>query len=99
MKKSVKQIAGVLIVIAIVIYGIFRSMQPMDAEIIEVQPQTIAQQVKEEGIVVSSQKRLVYATINGVIEKLLVEEGQVVSEGDVLVEINTDDLKFQLEQQ
>ncbi|MGI9951509.1 efflux RND transporter periplasmic adaptor subunit [Moorellaceae bacterium AZ2] len=98
MKKSVK-VAGIIAALALIIaYGIFYATRPLKAELIEVKPQRVAQKIKEEGIVEAASERPVYSLVSGEIVTLAVREGQQVSPGDLLVQINTRELEFQLAQ-
>ena len=44
MKKSVKWITAIVVLAVAIIYGVFSSIQPMEVELIEIQPKTVAQQ-------------------------------------------------------
>lgn len=98
MKKPVKWAAGILMTIAVVGYFIHALMQPLEVESVAVQPQTVSQTFKEEGIVTSATVRPVYSLINGNILGLAVKEGQQVKKGDLLAEIESKDLEYQLQQ-
>ncbi|MEW9668179.1 biotin/lipoyl-binding protein [Ammoniphilus sp. 3BR4] len=98
MKKPVKWAAGIILALGLVAYFIYASSQPLEAEWVEIQPQTVAQTIKEEGIVASATERPVYSLINGKIIRLAAKEGQQVKKGDLLAEIESKDLEFQLQQ-
>lgn len=98
MKRSVKLVSAILIVAVVAAYAIFNARKPLKAELIEVKPQTVSQIFKEEGIVETASDRPIYALVSGEITNLPVEEGQHVSEGDLLLQINTKDMEYQLAQ-
>jgi len=98
MKRSVKLVSAILIIAVVVAYAIFNARKPLKAELIEVKPQTVSQVFKEEGIVETASDRPVYASVSGEIISLPVMEGQYVSEGDLLLQINTKDMEYQLAQ-
>ncbi|NLY43950.1 MAG: efflux RND transporter periplasmic adaptor subunit [Clostridiaceae bacterium] len=97
MKKSVKLTAAIIIAAVVAIFAIYSAMQPLTAEVIEVKPQTVAQQFKEEGIVAASDEYTVYSLVGGEVLRVNVEEGQSVTKGDVLVVIDVSDMEHQLE--
>lgn len=98
MKKSVK-LASIIIIIAMVTaYTVINARKPLKADIIEVKPQTVSQNIKEEGIVEAAQDCPIYSVISGKITNLAVKEGQYVSRGELLAQINTKYLEYQLAQ-
>ncbi|MDK2927265.1 MAG: HlyD family secretion protein [Bacillota bacterium] len=98
MKKSVKWGALVVLGVLAAVSVASAAVQPLTAELIEVKPQTVAQVFKEEGIVEAAGDRLVYSPVGGEITRLAVQEGQKVAQGDLLVELSTKELEYQLAQ-
>ncbi|WP_017756699.1 efflux RND transporter periplasmic adaptor subunit [Calidifontibacillus oryziterrae] len=96
MKKQMKWLITIIVIVSIGGYSIYSSVKPLETTIIEVQPQTVAQTFKEEGIVTSAQERLVYSLVNGAVKDLPVVEGQSVKQGELLVNIESKDLEAQL---
>lgn len=98
MEKGVKWIIGGIAVIGMMAYFIYSSVKPLETELLAVQPQTVSQSFAEEGIVVSAIERPIYSQINGNINKLYVKEGQELKKGDLIAEMDTKDLQYQLRQ-
>ncbi len=98
MKKQIKWMAGIIFALCMSGYFIYSSVKPLAVELLQVQPQTVSQTFKEEGIVTSATERPIYSLINGQINRLSVKEGQQVKKGDLLVEIESKDLEYQLQQ-
>lgn len=98
MKKQIKWLTSILLIIGIVGYFIYASVKPIKTEVLEIQPQALAQSFKEEGIVTSAIERPVYSLINGTIKRLLIDEGQELKQGDLLIEIEAKELEYQLNQ-
>ncbi|HBT47588.1 MAG TPA: efflux RND transporter periplasmic adaptor subunit [Peptococcaceae bacterium] len=98
MKKSVKAAGIIGFVVLVVAYGLFAATRPLEAELIKVQPQRVVQKIKEEGIVEAASERTVYSPVGGQILTLAVREGHRVSRGQLLAQINTRELEFELAQ-
>ncbi|WP_422448516.1 efflux RND transporter periplasmic adaptor subunit [Thermoanaerobacterium sp. DL9XJH110] len=98
MKRPVKMALIIAIAVIVAAYAAFNAMQPLKAELIEVNPQTVSLDFKEEGIVEAALDRPVYSMVSGEITNLAVQEGQRVSKGALLVQINTKDMQYQLAQ-
>jgi len=98
MKRSVKLAAVIIIIAAVTAFAILNARKPLQTELIEVKPGTVAQVFKEEGIVETVQDRPVYSLVSGEIISLPVKEGQRVAAGDLLAQVNTKDLEYQLAQ-
>lgn len=97
--KGKIKIFGVIIVGIMLIAAIlYQSTKPISAELLEIQPQAIVSTFVEEGKVVPAVEHPVYSLLSGEIVKLEVEEGQQVSENDLLVVIDSTELEFQLQQ-
>jgi HlyD family secretion protein len=94
----VKLVLTIIIIAVVAAYAAFNAQKPLKAELIEVKPQTVSLVFKEEGIVETALDRPVYATVSGEIVNLAVKEGQRVSRGDLLVQIDTKDMEYQLAQ-
>ncbi len=98
MKKKWKIILGVLVAIIIIGFMVYESTKGLEANVLEVQPNTIASTFKEEGRVVSEIEQPIYALYSGEVVELVVEEGQEVKAGELLAVINAKELEFQLQQ-
>ena len=98
MKKGIKWIFVSVAAIGIIAYFIYSSTKPLETELLEVKPKTVSQSFNEEGIVVPAIERSIYSEMNGKINELHVKEGQKLKKGDVIAEIDTEDLDYQLQQ-
>ncbi|MBP1934377.1 efflux RND transporter periplasmic adaptor subunit [Ammoniphilus resinae] len=98
MKKQIKWVAAIVFAFIIGGFIIYSSVKALDVEWLEVQPQTVAQTWKEEGIVTVAAERPIYSLISGQINGLFAKEGQKVNRGDLLLAIDSKDLEFQLDQ-
>jgi len=98
MKTKWKFILGGLAVLIILVF-IFSSLtRGLEANLLEVEPQTIANSFKEEGKVVPLIEQPVYAPYSQEILELAVKEGQEIKKGDVLAVLDSKELDFQLKQ-
>jgi len=98
MKKQIKWVAAIVLTLIIGGSLIYSSVKALDVDLLEVQPQTVSQTWKEEGIVTTAAERPIHSLIHGQISGLFVKEGQRVQRGDLLVAIDSKDLEFQLDQ-
>jgi HlyD family secretion protein len=98
MKKKWKIIFGIAVIVILLGTVIFQSSKALEVSVKEVKPQTIAKIFEEEGKVISETERPIYSQYPGKIIDVLVEEGQEIKKGDLLLVLNSDDLIFQLEQ-
>ncbi len=98
MKKKWKIIFGIVLVFIIAGVIIFQSAKGLEISVKKVKPQTIAKTFEEEGKMVSEIERPIYSLYAGKVIDVLVEEGQEVKKGDLLLVIDSNNLKFQLEQ-
>lgn len=98
MKKGIKWIFVSVAAVGIIAYFIYSSTKPLETELLEVKPKTVSQSFNEEGIVVPAIERSIYSEMNGKINELHVKEGQKLKKGEVIAEIDTEDLDYQLQQ-
>ncbi|MCF6093059.1 HlyD family efflux transporter periplasmic adaptor subunit [Microaerobacter geothermalis] len=98
MKKKLKRIIWGFVLVVITAIVIFKLLQPLKAEMIEVEPRTISQSFTEEGVVVPILERELYSLLGGKVIDLAVEEGQDVKKGDLLLQLDTEEIRFQLAQ-
>jgi len=97
-KGKVKFVGVIIIGIILVAAILYQSTKPLNAELLEIQPQSIASTFVEEGKIVPADKSPVYSLISGEIVKLNVEEGKQVSKNDLLAVVDSTELEFQLKQ-
>ena len=98
MKKKGKLIAGILLLLAVIGYFTLGNNQSLKADLLQVQPGTIAQTFTEEGRVVPEREIPLYTTNGGKVTKLAVHEGQKVWKGSFLFSFDTTELTLQLHQ-
>lgn len=98
MKKKWKIILGAILLVIILAYTILEKTKPLEAEVIKIEPQSIAKSFKEEGLVISGREYPLYSLYGGRISSLPVSEGQAVTRGEVLLSFDTQELTYQLEQ-
>lgn len=98
MKSKTKILTVILICFVLVGAFLYVITRGLKAELLEIQPQTIANSFQEEGEIVPAVEHPVHSFLGGEIVKLEVEEGQRVKEGDLLAVIDSTELQFQLKQ-
>lgn len=98
MKKKGKLITGILLLLAVIAYFTLGNSQNLKADLLQVQPGTIAQTFTEEGRVVPEREIPLYTTNGGKVTKLAVHEGQKVWKGSFLFSFDTTELTLQLHQ-
>lgn len=76
-----------------------RPLQLHPTEIVTVRPVDVDERLKVTGSVFPSQEAAVAAQVSGLAETVLVQPGDTVEAGDLLVDVGTSDLQLQLEQQ
>ncbi|MGC5325948.1 efflux RND transporter periplasmic adaptor subunit [Brevibacillus sp. SYSU BS000544] len=96
MKKQWKWLIWSCIFVLIAAYFVWMKQKPIQVEVLEIQPQTLADVVTEDGTVVSKRESRVSGEIGGKINRIHVTEGQFVKKGTLLYEIDTEDTKYQL---
>ncbi|KJS86208.1 MAG: hypothetical protein JM58_07265 [Peptococcaceae bacterium BICA1-8] len=98
MKTKWKFILGGLAGLIIIVF-IFASLtKGLEANLLVVEPQTIANTFKEEGKVVPLIEQPIYAPYSQEILLLAVKEGQEVKKGDMLAVLDSKELTYQLRQ-
>lgn len=98
MKKKLKWLFWGVIILSIAGYSLYTKAQPLKAELIKIEPQTIAKTFTEEGKVVSEEEQDIYITQGGKILDLPVKEGDLVKRGDLLLKLDATELNYQIRQ-
>lgn len=90
----------VLVAIAAIslILILYNSTKALEAEVVEIESQIIADTFTEEGKVVATNDFPIYSLIGGEIIALEVKEGRQVKKGDMLAVIDSTEMEFQLKQ-
>ncbi|SHM28853.1 HlyD family secretion protein [Caldanaerovirga acetigignens] len=87
--------AILILILALVFYEKNRAIE---VEIIEIQPVTLAKTIKEVGKIVPKVEYTIQSVVAGKIIRMYVEEGHEVKTGQVLAEVDSKELEFQLKQ-
>lgn len=98
MKRKWKIVFGVLVVAIILGFIYAESTKDLEANLLEVQPRTIANTFKEEGTVVPKVEQSIFAGTSGRIINLPVVEGQQVKKGQLLAALDTKEIDYQISQ-
>jgi len=97
-KGKIKVMGVIAAGLALILSILYQAAKPLNAELLEVKPQTIANTFVEEGKAVPADIFPVYSLVGGELVKLQVEEGQQVSKDDLLAVVDSTELEFQLRQ-
>ncbi|MCL2857759.1 MAG: biotin/lipoyl-binding protein [Oscillospiraceae bacterium] len=98
MKKNVKIIIAVAVCLLVAVGVFLQLTAPLAVELVEVTPQTAQLTFTKEGVFSYRHQHQVFPMVSGEVLEVLVEEGQQVSEGDVLAVINASDYQRQIDQ-
>ena len=98
MNRKWKLIAVGILGVTIIVVILFSLFSSLKADLLEMNPRDIAQTFKEEGKVIAEKERQIHHIYGGKIKELKVEEGQRVSQGDILLILDTTELEYQIEQ-
>jgi HlyD family secretion protein len=98
MKKVFKWGMFIIVVALISGYMYIESTKPFQVEVITVTAHTIAEVIEEEATVVAVNDLSLYALTGGKVGKVRVKEGNQVSKGDLLFEIDNRELGYQIAQ-
>jgi len=89
-------IMGVLAVLILVIVIISNSL-PLSAKAFTLHPQDFRKGFTEEGMIIAAQEWPIFNPVEGKLQSLKVEDGASVKKGQVLFEMSTSGLNYQLE--
>lgn len=98
MKKKIKIISVIAVIIIMVAYGVYAYLQPMAVETKTIKIEDSAITFTESGIVVHSGEKSIYPLVGGEVVKVLVKEGDLVSQGQVLAELDAQVVDNQISQ-
>jgi HlyD family secretion protein len=96
MKKKIIWIGLIVLVIAIAAYSMTASKKPITVEIGTVEKGTIQEFVEETAVVQLKNETAVYATEGGKVLESMVEIGQEVKAGDVLLRMDAESMALQI---
>lgn len=95
MKNKWKIILGALAAVIVLTFIFIESTKPLEANLKQIQPSSIANTFKEEGKVVPLEEHPVFAELMGTITNLAVEEGQQVRKGQLLAVLDSREIDYQ----
>ncbi len=95
-KKSVKIVIAIIVLLACAAGGIYYLNMPVVTPLAQAEPKTAQLSFLETGRVVSENTIKVYPLVQGEIISVNVTEGQSVSKGDVLCEIDTAPIELEI---
>ncbi|MDF2530957.1 MAG: efflux transporter periplasmic adaptor subunit [Clostridia bacterium] len=96
MKRKIIWIGLIVLVIAIAVYSMTASKKPIAVEIGTVEKGTIQEFVEETAVVQLKNETAVYATEGGKVLESMVEIGQEVKAGDVLLRMDAESMALQI---
>jgi len=97
-KKRVKLILWSSGVLAVISYALFIYFQPLATPLLEARLQDVEISFTETGVVTSAVDRQLFSLIGGTVRTLPVRQGTEVNEGDLLVALDTLELKLRLKE-
>ncbi len=97
-KKSLKWVAIAAAVAAAVAAYIYESTKPLEVESYKIQKVDIRDSFTEDGIVKSSYEDDIYSYMGGEIQDLNIKEGQRIKKGNLIVSIDTSELRHNIDQ-
>ncbi len=89
-------IMGVLAALILITVIISNSL-PLSVEVFTLQPKDFTKGFTEEGEIIAAQEWTIFSPVEGKLQSLKVEDGDSVKKGQVLFEMSTSDLNYQLE--
>jgi len=98
MKKNVKRILWAVVIIFVFAFGLYSYLQPLPASLLEVNPQAIERGFTESGTLIPAVEQDLFSPSAGKITTLLAEQGEQVSAGDPLIELDKKEIHLQLAQ-
>lgn len=98
MKKPIKWAIWGLVIMSIIGYSVYEAVKPLQVEAFIIASKTIEQTLEEEGMVLAVVDRPIYTQGTGQIAGVYVKEGQLVKKGDILMELDTTQLQYQIAQ-
>lgn len=95
-KKKKRIIYGIIAVI-ILSAGIVPTLMPLEGKLLTIHPEEFTKGFTEEGQVLAAKEWPLYNAVDGKVATLSVKNGDRVTKGQVLIEIGTSDLNYQLD--
>ena len=73
--------------------------KPIVVEVVTIEPTDVARQISVPGTIIPNETVQLYSEVSGRVESIRFKEGQVVQKGAILVQVDTDVLRAQKQQQ
>ena len=96
MKKKVRWLLAILCLLAAGVYYAREAAKPLPVEVLSVEPRTLSLSFNEEGRVVPVNERTLVAAVGGRVSRVKVSTGDKVAKGELLVQLDTSELSYQL---
>lgn len=96
MKKKIIIISIIVLVLGGIGFKIYQAKQPLKVVTAQIEKSDYEEYHYEEGEVQSREQMKVLSNVSGKIVDLFVEEGDTVNKGDVILNIDKDDLEYEL---
>lgn len=97
MKKKILIIAVIVIVLGGIGFKYYQSKQPLAVNTVQIMKTDYEDYHYEEGTVESKERMKVFSSANGKIVDLFIEEGNTVNKGDVILNVDQEDLIYELD--
>ena len=89
-------IAGGLVVLVLIAVAVSNAT-PLSAKVLTLHPKDFTKGFTEQGQIIPSEEWPIFNQVDGKLQSLKVKDGDTVKKGQVLFEISSDDLNYQLE--
>lgn len=96
MKKKVKFALWGVAAVALVAFAAYSKVQPLETGLLEVTSRSIEKKFTESGAVSAHWQQSFYSVLGGKVQSVSVEEGEQVLAGDILLELDTSELSYQI---
>lgn len=95
-KRRKSLVVGLLVIIVLIASAVSSAL-PLEARVLTLHPSDFAKGFTEEGTIVPAQEEPIFNSVEGKLESLWVQNGDKVKKDQVLFEMSTSDLNYQLE--
>jgi len=96
MKRKWKIIFGLAVLLLAGGFVLSQALGEIEVEVLQAAPGDIRRSFTEEGVVIPVQERPVYSLYTALLDELLVEEGDRVSEGELLAVLDQSEINYAL---
>jgi len=96
MKKRIRWVLVIICLLAAVAYYVSEAAKPLRVEALLMEPRTLSLSFSEEGRVTPVLERTVVAAVGGRVSRVKVSTGDLVAKGELMVQLDTEELSYQL---